>query len=155
MKHLIFSLALLAPLCAHAANYVVVCATTCTAFDGTTQPAGTALNRIIADPTFNPGPGLALIPDTGQSIYAPPPPAPTIIAPLDFMSRLTPAEQTAIATAGQSNAQILLFLLKLSGATQVDVTDPLTVAGVNAMVSAGLLTAPRGAQILNLLQASP
>jgi hypothetical protein len=88
--------------------------------------------------------------------YVPPAPPPsTTIAPLDFMARLTPAEQTAIATASQSNAQILLFLLKLSGATQVDVTDPLTIAGVNAMVGAGLLTTPRGAQILDLSRASP
>lgn len=85
----------------------------------------------------------------------PAPAIPTTITPLDFMARLTPAEQTAIATASQSNAQVLLFLLKLAGAQDVSVTDPLTVAGIQAMVAAGLLTVDRGAQVLDLSRASP
>lgn len=87
--------------------------------------------------------------------YTPPARPLVEIAPLDFMARLTPAEQTAIATAGQSNAQVLLFLLTLAGATTVNVTDALTQAGVQAMVAANLLTQARGAQILDLAQISP
>jgi hypothetical protein len=91
-------------------------------------------------------------PPAGVSAYAPPP---TTIAPLDFMARLTPVEQSAIANASQSNAQVLLFLLKLTGATAVDVTDALTQAGMAAMIAANLITSARGAQILDLSRASP
>lgn len=81
--------------------------------------------------------------------------APTLLTPLAFMARLTAAEQTAIATAGQSNASVLLFLLEVAGASYVSATDPRTIAGVNAIVAAGLLTAARAAQILNYAVTSP
>lgn len=90
------------------------------------------------------------------STWVPPaPPAPATIDPLSFINRLTPEEQAAITSAGQSNVQVQLWLMKLASAQQVNVTDPLTIGGVNAMVAAGLLTAPRAAQILNLSVASP
>ena len=61
------------PALAAPSDQVVQCTAPCQAADGTTQPTGTFLNRIYADPaTFNPGPGLTLIPDTGQAIYVPP-----------------------------------------------------------------------------------
>ena len=75
------------------------------------------------------------------------PPAPTL-TPLEFMALLTPAEETAIATAALQNAAVLLWLVKTSGASYVSLGDPATVAGVDAMVTAGLLTAARAAQIL-------
>lgn len=67
---------------------------------------------------------------------------------LEFMGLLTTAEQTAIATAAQSNAAVLVWLLKISGATYVDLGDPATIGGVDAMSAAGLLTAARATAIL-------
>ena len=151
-------------LCAAApASYDAVCPATCMAPDGTSQPPGTVLFRFLWDKQAAYVPrdaaGNALTPtlDAAQTVpvYAPAAPAPTTIAPLDFMARLTASEQTAITTAGQSNAQVMLFLLKLAGAQQVDATDPLTIAGVNAMVAANLLTQVRATQILDLSQPSP
>ena len=153
-------------LCAAApapSSYDAVCPGTCSTPDGATHAAGTVLYRFLWDgqtaytPMDSAGVSLMAVPDSGQTVpvYIPTAPAQTTIAPLDFMARLTPAEQTAITTAGQSNASVMLFLLKLAGAQTVDVTDPLTVSGVSAMVGASLLTQPRAAQILDLSQASP
>ncbi len=81
--------------------------------------------------------------------------APAVVAPLaprltslEFMGLLTAAEQVAIATAAQSNASVLVWLLKISGALYVDLGDSATVGGVQAMVAAGLLTPARAAAIL-------
>ena len=116
----------------------------CSSADGLTVTAQTPAQ---ASGVFN---GMA------PSTWVPPaPPPPTTIDPLAFINRLTPAEQAAITTAGQSNVQVQLWLMKLASAQQVNVTDPLTIGGVNAMVAAGLLTAQRAAQILNLSVASP
>lgn len=78
----------------------------------------------------------------------PPPPPLTILSPLAFIGRFTAAEQTAIATAGQSNAQISLFLTRCAAADYIDVDDPQTVGGVNALASANLITAARVPVIL-------
>lgn len=87
--------------------------------------------------------------------YQAPAPALTSIPPLDFMARFTPAEQSAIATAAQGNAALMLFLLKMTAAAEVHPSDALTQAGVQAAVSAGLLTPARAAQVLDLSRASP
>ena len=149
------ALALLIATPAFAGNYVVTCSGPCVASDGTTQPTGTVINRILADPTFNPGAGLTLQPDTGQAIYAPPAAVPTTIAPEDFINRFSVAEQQAIVTATQTNWQLQLWMNKLTASSSVDVTDPRTTGGIQALVSAGLLTAARGVQVLNLAVTSP
>jgi hypothetical protein len=101
----------------------------------------------VALNTFN-----AMAPDGWVPPSRPPP---TSISSSDFIKRLTPAERLAIATAGQSNAQILVWLTQLGAATTVIMSDPDLLAGVQAMVSAGLLTSQRAAQILDLSQTSP
>lgn len=138
-----------------AGNYVVTCTGPCTASDGTTQPAGTVLNRILADPGFDPGPGLALAPDTGQAVYAPPQAAPTTIDPLAFIARFTVEEQTAMAKAAQTNPQVLLLMLKLTGAASISSSDPSVIAGVGAMVAGGWVTQARSVRVLDFSLTSP
>ena len=77
MRLLILLLLALAVPARAAQQYVVTCSAPCLAPDGTTQPAGTALNRIVASAGFSPGAGLALVPDIGQALYLPPMPATT------------------------------------------------------------------------------
>ncbi|MDO9711039.1 hypothetical protein [Paracraurococcus lichenis] len=72
----------------------------------------------------------------------------TRLTGLEFMNRLSTEESAAIATAAQSNASVLVWLLKLSAATYVDLTDQQTIEGVNAIKAAGLLTADRAAELL-------
>jgi hypothetical protein len=77
-----------------------------------------------------------------------PTPAPLPLSPLDFRARFTDAEQAAIQTAALGNAKILGVLLEQASAQFIDTTDARTIEGVNALVTAGLLTPARAAQIL-------
>ena len=70
-------------------------------------------------------------------------PAPVrTITPLAFMERLTRAERAAIRRAARADDALEDWLDLLRAAQAVDLDDPRTVAGVDAMVAAGLL-APR------------
>ncbi len=149
VKQILAAIALLIASPAFAGDYVVTCTAPCTAPDGTTQPAGTVINRILADPTFDPGPGLSIQPDTGQAVYAPPPAPITTISALAFIGRFTAAEQSAMMASNP------MWGLQIAAAGTVDVTDPRVIAGLQAAVKAGVLTAARGAQVLNLAAASP
>jgi hypothetical protein len=79
------------------------------------------------------------------AIPADPPPKPT---PLAWLERLPEAKQDAIATAAMGNASINLWLLKAAGVPEIDVTDPRTIAGVQALVAAGVLTSEDQAVML-------
>ena len=51
-------------------------------------PAGAAVNRIEADPAFQPGPGLTLLLDDGRELWAPPAPPPPVPASVtNFQAR--------------------------------------------------------------------
>ena len=148
-RFIIAALTLLISAPAFAGNYVVTCTAPCVAPGGSTQPAGTVINRILADPTFSPGPGLSLKPDTGQAVYAPPPPPVTTISALAFIGRFTAAEQSALMSANP------MWGLQIAAAGTVDVTDPRVIAGLDAAVKAGAITQARATQVLNLAVASP
>jgi hypothetical protein len=70
------------------------------------------------------------------------------IAPLDFMERFTDAEQLAVAGATMINAQVKLWYDKMLAAKNINFDDPRTVAGMNALVASGIITAARSAAIL-------
>jgi hypothetical protein len=146
----IIALALLAlASTANAGTYVVVCTAPCTAPDGTTQPAGTAVNRIVADPDFNPGDGLSLVADDGRPIYAPTTIAPTTIDALSFIRRFTSAERLALMSADP------VWGVMIAAAGQIDVTNAELISDIQAAVTAGGLTQARATQILDLTRASP
>ena len=73
-------------------------------------------------------------PVASVTVYAPP-------TPREWLERLSPTTQAAVATAATSNASILLWLLKASGSLSIDVTAPETKDGVAALVAAGIITA--------------
>jgi hypothetical protein len=73
---------------------------------------------------------------------------PVQLTPLQFVALFTPAEQQAIAQAALANAAVFLWFSKAMGATYIVLSDPQTVAGLAALVAAGLLTAARQAQVL-------
>lgn len=69
--------------------------------------------------------------------------------PLDFINTMfTAAEQAAIAQGALANAQILLWLTKATAAPAINLGDPDTINGMNALVSAGLLTQARHDRIM-------
>ncbi len=67
-----------------------------------------------------------------------------------FLSRLTPEETAAILTAAKTNVALEAFVLRLTTASYINVTDPATEAGVHALEIAGLLASGRAGQILAL-----
>lgn len=86
----------------------------------------------------------------GEEFSLPPLPAPA--APrwsfLEFMERFTQAEQEAIAGAAMVNVQVKLWYDKAVGAKEIIADEPRTVAGMDALVAAGLLTQARRDEIL-------
>jgi hypothetical protein len=83
--------------------------------------------------------------DEAATSVAPKPPMPS---PREWLERLAPATQQAVSQAALANPAILLWLLKASGSSQIDVTLPETVNGVGALVTAGVLTAADQATLL-------
>lgn len=79
-------------------------------------------------------------------------PDPARWTPLEFLERFTQAERIAIraAAAGASTEALQLadWLDLLRASTEVVADDPRTVAGMAALVAAGLLSEARRAEIL-------
>ena len=67
---------------------------------------------------------------------------------LEFFDRFTDTEQVAIYDAAKLVTQVQIWLDKFKLASDIDVTDPRTIAGINALEAAGLLAAGRAAEIL-------
>lgn len=71
-----------------------------------------------------------------------------ILTKLDYMNRFTDAELAAIYTAAKSSVAIEVWLEKFKLATEINLDDPRTIDGVNALEAAGLLAPGRAAEIL-------
>lgn len=67
---------------------------------------------------------------------------------LQFMGRFTEEEQLSIVTQTMSNPMIKLWYDRLIAATEVIPGDARLVAGVEALVQHGLITAERAAEVL-------
>jgi hypothetical protein len=67
---------------------------------------------------------------------------------LAYMNRFTDAELAAIYTAAKSNIRVEVWLDKFRLAEEINLDDPSTIAGVQALEAAGLLAAGRSAEIL-------
>jgi len=76
------------------------------------------------------------------------PPVAHPISKLAFMERFTDEELAAIYTAAKQSVQIEVWVDKLKLAEYVDVTDPQTIAGLQALAASGLLTEARVQEIL-------
>jgi hypothetical protein len=103
---------------------------------------------LVADPD-----GAAIPGGSWNGTTFDPPPAPiepprTRFSPLEFMDLFTEDEQLAIVTAAMSSAPIKLWYDRMLAAEWIDTTDPRTTAGVDALVTAGLLASLRADQVL-------
>lgn len=65
-----------------------------------------------------------------------------------FLSRFTDSELLAIRSRSQTDAVTWKFLTFATAAQEVISDDPMTVAGMDYLVSVGILTASRKAEIL-------
>jgi hypothetical protein len=66
----------------------------------------------------------------------------------EFMERFTDAELVGIYTAAKQYVHLEIQLKKMEAATEIYLDNPTTVAGVNSLASAGLITTERAAEIL-------
>jgi hypothetical protein len=84
--------------------------------------------------------------------HAPPqPPAPEIppiITKLAFRFRLTDAEYVGILQAAKTEVAVQAWVETFNMVSQINLDDPRTVAGVQQLVAAGLLTEQRADEIL-------
>lgn len=74
----------------------------------------------------------------------------TQITKLAFLNRFTPEERITIRTAAQQSPAIHDYLAMLDAAQDVDLTDPRTIGGVEALEASSLIGPGRGAEILAL-----
>lgn len=87
--------------------------------------------------------------DGAQWLFvAPPAPPVRSLTPLAFIERFTEPEQLAIVTASMQVPAIKLWYDKLLSAGEVVQTDPRLIAGMAALVDAGLITTERSAEVL-------
>lgn len=67
---------------------------------------------------------------------------------LEFMNRFTDAELEGIYTAAKSSVAVEVWLDKFKVATEVNILDTRTIAGVNSLETVGLLATGRASEIL-------
>lgn len=75
-------------------------------------------------------------------------PASRTITKLEYMNRFHDDELAALYTAAKSVVQVEIWLEKFKVSEFIDLADPRTVAGVNALEAAGIIGAGRAAEIL-------
>ena len=85
-----------------------------------------------------------LTPKEVEDHTRPPPPVPkTQFTSLEYLDRFTEAEHNAILDAAEANKQIKKFYNRLLAATFIDLEDPRTERGIDALIGAGLVKAGR------------
>ncbi|MDD3677189.1 hypothetical protein [Thauera propionica] len=80
--------------------------------------------------------------------------SPSRITRLQFLRRFTDAEMQAIVAASAQSPALQAEILKWQTADGINLTDPATVSGVNALEIAGLIAPGRAAEILAMEAAS-
>ena len=75
-------------------------------------------------------------------------PAPRLLTHEQFIQRFTAAEWEAMTTAARSNAAMDAWMRRFTLAAFVNLDDPATAAGVQALELAGILANGRAAQVL-------
>jgi len=79
---------------------------------------------------------------------APAPVVNTKLTRLAFRNRFTGAEKVAIYTAATTTPQLRIYLDDLMSVDYIDLSNADTIAGVNALATAGIITGARATSIL-------
>lgn len=123
-------------------------------FDGVSATAterSTTVAPVIASPDYNwNGVDWVYVPNvpTAPAATSQPAPAARTLTRLQYMGRFTDGELAAIYTAAKSVVQIEVWLEKFKLAEFVDLGDPVTIAGLQALEGAGLIGSGRAAEIV-------
>lgn len=158
MRWLIALLASVAPALAAPGTYLEVCSPgSCRALDGSTQPAGTVINRVVVDPATFSKPGVAYVPDDRRPIYSPAtaaPPLPSLISVLAYDADPTgvtdsTAAFNAAASALRANTAATTLLIPPG---QYLITSPINLTGLDRN---GLTIVGHGAKLLGKTNGKP
>jgi hypothetical protein len=72
----------------------------------------------------------------------------TVVSKSAFLALFTSAELTGIATAAQTTPAVNVWLITAEAYDTINLADPLTKSGLDALVAGGLLTSARETAIL-------
>jgi len=72
----------------------------------------------------------------------------TRLTRLEFRNRFTAAEKEAIYTAAETVISVRIWLDDLAAAEYIELTDPNTIASVEGLASAGLISESRVSEVL-------
>ena len=72
----------------------------------------------------------------------------TLLLPMEFTDRFTTDEKRGLDAAAATDNDIYEVRWAIRQASEIDLTSPQTVGGVNALVAAGVLTQARAAEVL-------
>jgi len=110
---------------------------------------GRIVNIIKSDEAYALSIGATLASD-GDEIYSEPlvPVQKTVFTKLEFMNKFSPSELEAIYTAAKAVISIEVWLDKFKLAESVDISNPDTIAGIQALEAGGLLAEGRAVEIL-------
>lgn len=89
------------------------------------------------------------VPDPQPEPQPEPVPVTNIITKLAYMNRFQDAELAAIFTAAKTSVEVEIWLEKFKVAEDIDLADPVTIAGVHALEAFGLIGTGRAGEILN------
>lgn len=111
---------------------------------------GAVVNTIIADENFV----MSEYPNRYRLVPPPPPLpvyVPAIITKLAMITRFTDSEYVGVLAAAKTDVEVQAWVDKLYAATNIDLKDLRTIAGINMLVIKNLLTQDRATEILNLV----
>jgi hypothetical protein len=74
---------------------------------------------------------------------------PKVISKLDYMSRFTDAELATIYTIAKTSIQLEIWLEKFKVSQEIDLSNPITLAGLKSLEALGILAAGRALEIAN------
>lgn len=97
------------------------------------------------------GDGNGITPYTTRwdgTVFVPAPPARRVIPPLEFLQRFTAAERAAIRAAAAASPELADWIDQARFAREIELDAATTLAGLDALVAAGLLSAARRAAVL-------
>jgi len=92
---------------------------------------------------------IGMMYEGGEFVPAPQEPEQiTQISRLDFMDRFTDTELAGVFAAAKASPAVEVWVEKVKAASSIDLTDPRTVSGVQALETAGLIAEGRADEIL-------
>lgn len=106
--------------------------------------SGNVVNTIIADQQFVETHYPGKYREVAESpVYA------WVISKVDMISRFTPQEYVGIVGATKTDVEVQAWYDLFQAASNVDLQDQRTIAGINSFVGKNLLTQARADEILN------